>query len=177
LALTVRPEELAGSLKTFAPNLVITDSQAVATVTALLPPDVRWTTFSILMAAAKGDLKPMVAALAKINQLPAGANILIAEACAHHHTGDDIAKVKIPRALEKFTQKTFNFKFVRGGDFPEDLTGIDLVIHCGGCMLPASAMQERMTRCQKQGVAMTNFGLVLTKVQAKQHPGLVLPIN
>ena len=173
--LTVRPEELAKAIKTFPPDLVITDSQAVAIVAKTLPSAVKWTTFSILMAAAKGDLKPMQEALTKIDQLADGATILIAEACAHHQMGDDIARVKIPQALTKYTQKAFNFKFARGGDFPEDLAGIDLVIHCGGCMLPAAAMQARITRGQEQGVAITNFGLVLTKVLAQQHPGLVFP--
>ena len=173
--LTVRPEELAKALKIFPPDLVITDSQAVAVVAKTLPPAVKWTTFSILMAAAKGDLLPMQLALAKIDQLADGATILIAEACAHHQMGDDIARVKIPQALIKYTHKAFNFKFARGADFPEDLAGIDLVIHCGGCMLPAIAMQARIMRCQEQGVPITNFGLVLTKVLAQQHPGLVFP--
>ena len=179
LATVVRPEELASVIgqqnnqQSF--SLVIIDSQATAEVVKILPPTQKWTTFSILMGAAKGEFKLLLEGLKRLDHLAENATVLIAAACAHHQAGDDIARVKIPRLVEQYVGHKINFKFLNGGDFRNDLSGIDLVIHCGACMLSPTSFKARLKVCQEQGVAVTNFGLVLTKILAKQHPGLVFP--
>ena len=179
LATVVRPEELAFVInqKNNRPSfsLVIIDSQATAEVVKILPPTQKWTTFSILMGAAKGEFKLLLEGLKRLDHLAENATVLIAEACAHHQAGDDIARVKIPRLVEQYVGHKISFKFLNGGDFRNDLKGIDLVIHCGACMLSPTSFKARLKVCQEQGVAVTNFGLVLTKILAKQHPGLVFP--
>lgn len=147
------------------PQLVITDSQAVKEVVALVPDDVNLTTFSMLFARAKGNFKQMLDGANVLNELPENSRILIAEGCSHHITCNDIGRVKIPNLIKNRAGKEFVFEFLSGSDFPEDLSGYDLVIHCGGCMLNRKEVQERMRQCAMQGVAVTNYGMVISWAQ------------
>lgn len=147
------------------PQLVITDSQAVKEVVALVPDDVNLTTFSMLFARAKGNFKQMLDGASVLNELPENSRILIAEGCSHHITCNDIGRVKIPNLIKNRAGKEFVFEFLSGSDFPEDLSGYDLVIHCGGCMLNRKEVQERMRQCAMQGVAVTNYGMVISWAQ------------
>lgn len=162
-ALLTQPEELAGllaSLKT-PPRMVVTDSQAFAAVAQVVPESVPLTSFSILMARYKGFLKTAVAGVRALRGLPDGARILIAEGCTHHRQCNDIGTVKLPRAVQKFTGKTFDLQYCSGGTFPEDLSGFSLVIHCGGCMRTERELQWRMRTALAQGVPFTNYGVTL----------------
>ena len=148
------------------PDWVITDSQAVKQVKELIPEDVKLTTFSILFARLKGDLKIMQKGADVLDSLQDGAKILIAEACAHHMAGDDIAKVKIPNAIKKYTQKQIEFTYCNGSDFPENMEEFDLVIHCGACMLNRAEMLNRLNECVRRNVPISNFGVILSKISA-----------
>lgn len=148
------------------PDWVITDSQAVKQVKELIPEDVKLTTFSILFARLKGDLKIMQKGADVLDSLQDGAKILIAEACAHHMAGDDIAKVKIPNAIKKYTQKQIEFSYCNGSDFPENMEEYDLVIHCGACMLNRAEMLNRLNECVRRNVPISNFGVILSKISA-----------
>ena len=101
-----------------------------------------------------------------LDTLQNGSKILIAEACAHHMAGDDIARVKIPNAIKKYTQKQVEIDYCNGSDFPEDLEKYDLVIHCGACMLNRAEMLNRLNECIRRNVPITNFGVVLSKISA-----------
>lgn len=147
------------------PQLVITDSQAVKEVAASLPNDVNLTTFSMLFARAKGSFKQMLDGVNVLNELSDNSRILIAEGCSHHITCNDIGRVKIPNLIKKRAGKEFVFEFMSGNDFPENLSGYDLVIHCGGCMLNRKEMQERMRQCALQNVKVTNYGMVISWAQ------------
>ncbi|MBR1647981.1 MAG: [Alphaproteobacteria bacterium] len=147
------------------PALVITDSQVVKKVAAIVPPEIPLTAFSILFARAKGDLKTMVEGARKIDNLKDGAKILIAEACSHHVAGDDIGKVKIPQWLQKYCGKNLVFSFCQGNDFPDNLEEYDLVIHCGACMLNRIEMKRRINECVRRRVAITNYGVAIAKTQ------------
>ena len=152
----------------------ITDSQAFGEVNATLPMDVPLTSFSILFARAKGDLKIFCEGLAALKALNDGDTVLVAEGCTHHRQCGDIGTVKLPKAVAKLTGKTLNFVFCSGGDFPfEKKSGSldgrtshtstlpNLVIHCGGCMLTRREMARRIAVAQDAGVPITNYGLVL----------------
>lgn len=142
-------------------DMVITDSQIFSFVSKLVPAQIPLTSFSLLMARQKGDLREYLKGADTIANLPDNANILLAEGCSHNTTHEDIGKVKIPNGLQKKTGKSFNFTFVSGHDFPEDLSAYDLVIHCGGCMLTRKAILSRLDQCTQAHVPITNYGIVL----------------
>ena len=162
-ALLVQPEELGGLLDALKPppRTVVTDSQAFAAVAKIVPEQVPLTSFSILMARYKGFLQTAVAGARALKTLPEGAKILIAEGCTHHRQCNDIGTVKLPKAVQKYTGKQFKLSYSSGGTFPTDLSGYDLVIHCGGCMRTEREMRWRMRQAMSQGIPFTNYGVTL----------------
>lgn len=162
-ALTLQPEQLSGALQALKnpPRMVVTDSQVFGKVAGIVPENVPLTSFSILMARYKGFLKTAVEGARTLKGLPDDAKILVAEGCTHHRQCNDIGTVKLPRAIEKYTGRTFSLSYCSGGTFPADLSGYDLVIHCGGCMRTEREMQWRMRTAVSQGVPFTNYGVTL----------------
>ena len=161
--IVVQPGQLQSMLSNliFPPKLVVTDSQVFDEVSAIVPQHIPLTSFSILLAQFKGDLKTFVNSANKISLLRDGANILIAESCTHHAIEDDIAKVKIPAMLEKKTGRKFNFVYVTGHEFPDDLSSYGLIIHCGGCMTNKKEILSRIYKASQQNVPITNYGVVI----------------
>ena len=143
------------------PAIVVTDSQAFLKVAGDTPPEIPMTSFSILFARCKGDLTEFVRGAKAIDKLKAGDRVLIAEACSHHPIGEDIGRVKIPRWLKQYVGGELHFDTVQGHDFPEDLGGYSLVVHCGGCMWNRREMLTRMLRCRAAGVPITNYGVAI----------------
>ena len=162
-AVVVRDTELEQTLASLgrAPKLVITDSQVFGTVSKIVPREVPLTSFSILMARYKGLLEEAVRGAAAVESLPEGATVLVAEGCTHHRQCDDIGTVKIPNWLRSYTGRNLNIRACAGTEFPEDLTGIDLVVHCGGCMLGEREVRCRMKCAADQGVPITNYGTLI----------------
>ena len=166
IAIVTQPEQLTTTINSLnkLPDWVVTDSQAVKQVKTLIPEDVKLTTFSILFARLKGDLSVLKKGADVLDTMKDGSKILIAEACAHHMAGDDIAKVKLPNAIKKYTQKQIEFSYCNGSDFPENLEEYDLVIHCGACMLNRTEMLNRINECIRRNIPISNFGVVLSKI-------------
>ena len=162
-ALVCRDTELSQTLAALAapPKIVITDSQVFGKVDKLVPPAVPLTSFSILMARYKGDLPLTVAGVAALKTLREGEKVLIAEGCTHHRQCEDIGTVKIPKWLEGYTGKKFQYAFTSGGEFPEDLSSYALVIHCGGCTLNPKEMAARQRLAKEQQVPITNYGVLI----------------
>ena len=162
-SLVVKERELALMLKELKhpPALVVTDSQAFLKVAADTPRNVLMTSFSVLFARFKGDLYHQALGARTLLRLKPGARVLIAEACTHHPICDDIGRVKIPRWLEQSVGGKVEIVTLPGREFPEDVTGFDLVIHCGGCMLTRREMLIRIERAKAAGVAITNYGLAI----------------
>ena len=144
------------------PKLVVTDSQAIMRVNADVPEEIPLTTFSILMARYKGDLKEYVKGLVRIEELQNGDKVLIAEACTHHAQEDDIGKIKIPRWLRLHTKKDLEIDNVNGFDYPENLRDYKLIIHCGGCMITRKMMQQRIKQAKFSGVPIVNYGVAIS---------------
>jgi len=159
----VKERELRSALERLKtpPKLVVTDSQAFLKVAADTPREVPLTSFSILFARFKGDLVTQVLGTLAIDRLKTGDRILIAEACSHHPIAEDIGRVKIPRWLTQYVGGKLEFKVVQGHDYPEDLAGYKLAIHCGGCMMNRREMLTRLLRCRQAGVPVTNYGLTI----------------
>lgn len=145
------------------PKMVITDSQAFGCVSKIVG-DIPLTSFSILMARYKGSLESAVKGAEKMKSLNDGDTILISEGCTHHRQCGDIGTQKLPKWLKEYSGKELNFKFTSGKDFPEDLTGIALVIHCGGCMLTEREMQYRRRFCEENNVPITNYGTAIAQI-------------
>ena len=153
--------QLDEALKIFngKPDLVITDSQVFKIVNEKLDRSVPLTSFSIIMARSKGDLKTLYTGAKKINDLKSGDRVLIAEACTHHQLKGDIAREKIPMLLKKKIPGII-IENCSGKDFPKDLEKYSLVIHCGSCMLNRAETMSRIERCSE----ITNFGLIIAEL-------------
>ncbi len=149
---------------TSAPDLVITDSQAVKEVAQIVPASIPLTTFSTLFARYKGDFSAQLNGANTIDALHEGDKVLIAEGCSHHITCDDIGRVKIPNWILKYTGKNILFDYAQGTDFPDNLNEYALVIHCGGCMLNRAEMRRRINECTRQNIQVTNYGILISKM-------------
>lgn len=157
------PDRMAEALATLVtpPELIITDSQAFNEVYSLKPEASTLTSFSILFARYKGDIHLFTEGVKALKRLSPTSRILIAEACTHTPQNEDIGRVKLPRLLRKKFGESLNIDIVGGADYPEDLTPYDMVIHCGACMFNRKHVLSRIERARKQGVAITNYGVIL----------------
>ena len=143
------------------PDMVITDSQVFKKVNDATPRDVALTSFSILMARKKGFLKMAVEGVQTLDTLQDGDLVLIAEGCTHHRQCGDIGSVKLPKWISEYTGKELQFCFCSGTDYPIDVSGYKLVIHCGGCMLNENEMKHRRMQTHRQTVPFTNYGIAI----------------
>ncbi len=165
IPIVTRETELEATLNALKekPRMVITDSQVFGFVSKTVG-DIPLTSFSILMARYKGSLKSAIKGAEKMKNLNDGDTILISEGCTHHRQCGDIGTQKLPKWLKEYSKKELNFKFTSGKDFPEDLSGISLVIHCGGCMLTEREMQYRRRFCEENNVPITNYGTAIAEI-------------
>lgn len=161
-----RETELSRTLSLLSepPALVVTDSQAFGIVSKIVPESVRLTSFSILFARYKGDLRTAVLGAAALRRLKDGDTVLISEGCTHHRQCGDIGTEKLPRWVKSYTGRDVNFAFTSGGEFPDDLSPYALVIHCGACMLNEREMQSRLCRTAEQSVPITNYGIAIAQM-------------
>lgn len=157
------PESMATALAAYAtpPELIITDSQAFEEVYRMKPEASTLTSFSILFARYKGDIALFLEGVKALKRITATSRILIAEACTHTPQNEDIGRVKLPRILRKRFGEGLQIDVVGGADYPTDLTPYDLVIHCGACMFNRRHVLSRVERAREQGVAITNYGVIL----------------
>ena len=146
---------------TYPPKLIITDSQVFKTVYEQKPAESLLTSFSVLMAGYKGDIRQFIEGASAIDKLTESSCVLIAEACAHAPMTEDIGRVKRPRLLRKKIGDGLHIDMVSGSDFPKDLSGYDLIIHCGACMFNRKHVMNRLESASSQQVPMTNYGITL----------------
>ena len=166
IPVVVKDTELAIALeKVGKVRMVITDSQAFGKVSKIVPPEIPLTSFSILMARFKGILDQSIEGANMLDKLESGAKILISEGCTHHRQCEDIGTVKLPGWIREYTGKDFEFSFTSGLEFPKDLSGFDLIIHCGACMLGETEVASRYRKASEQGVPMTNYGIAIGKMK------------
>ena len=159
-------ESLPAAMASLAgkPDLVITDSQVFGLVNKTIPQDWALTSFSVLLAAAKGDLKAFVKGALAIDSLKPGSSVLIAEACTHVPDTEDIGRVKIPAMLRKRIGE-LSVDIAAGNNFPEDLSPYSLIIHCGACVANARLVRSRIRKAAAAGVPITNYGLAIAFLQ------------
>ena len=163
LIISCTTDKLSQTLKALAypPKLIITDSQVFKTVYEQKPTESLLTSFSVLMAGYKGDIRQFIEGASAIDRLTESSRVLIAEACAHAPMTEDIGRVKIPRLLRKKVGEGLHIDMVSGSDFPKNLSEYDLIIHCGACMFNRKHVMNRLEQASNQQVPMTNYGITL----------------
>ena len=187
-----QPSQLPGALASLqaAPALVITDSQVFKQVDQTIGKDVPLTSFSVLLASVKGDLKVFLEGARAIDSLRPGDRVLIAEACTHVPDTEDIGRVKIPALLRRkvagriapisaanqsgpisasvqdaFQSSPLQVDIAAGNDFPEDLSQYALIIHCGACVAGKALVRSRIRKALRAGVPITNYGIAIAQLQ------------
>lgn len=166
VCVVTRESELPETLRKIGwkPSLVITDSQVFGMVSAIVPEDRLLTSFSILFARYKGNLKQVIEGVRVLDQIRDGDKILISEGCTHHRQCNDIGTVKLPGWIQGYTGKKITFSYTSGTGFEEDLTPYKLIVHCGACMLNEREMKYRLACARNQKVAMTNYGILIAHI-------------
>lgn len=162
ISIVLREQELAEYL---AQNddigLIVTDSQAFKIVSSINKQRFPLTSYSILQANQKGDLAYFVDNVKYLKQLKIKPHFLLMESCSHNASHEDIGRVKIPKMLSHIIEGDFTFDFMMSHDFPDNLKQYDFIIHCGGCMLSADIMHNRIKQAQAQQIPMSNYGLLI----------------
>lgn len=163
LVMSVTTDKLTKALATLVhpPKLIITDSQVFGYVYEHKPAESMLTSFSVLFAAYKGDLPYYVEGAKQIDALKPDSRVLIAECCTHAPLAEDIGREKIPKMLRKRFGETLSVDIVSGTDFPQDLSGYDLIIQCGACMFNRKYVMSRIDRAREQQTPMTNYGVTI----------------
>lgn len=164
VAVVLKERELDSFLKTtqIKPKLVVTDSQAFLKVDASISSQIPLTSFSILFARLKGDFELYIRGTRHIGKLKDEDRVLILESCAHHSTGDDIGRVKIPRWLSQVTGSKLHYDVVAGlSKIDRPITDYSLVVQCGGCMLSRTQVLGRLKDAVDAGVPVTNYGMAI----------------
>lgn len=163
LSYSVKVSELAEAINNLkeSPALVVTDSQAFREVSQIVPENIPLTSFSILFARLKGDLKAFAEGAKAIDELKDGDKVLILESCTHHAIEDDIGRVKIPNLLLKKTGKNLVIDNYAGHDLP-DISKYNLIIHCGACMTNRREVLSRILLANENGIPITNYGMTIS---------------
>ena len=163
LVMSVTTDKLTAALTTLSapPKLIITDSQVFAYVYEQKPKESMLTSFSVLFAAYKGDLPYYIEGAKQLDALTEQSKVLIAECCTHAPLAEDIGRVKLPRMLRKRVGEGLVIDTVSGTDYPQDLSGYDLIIQCGACMFNRKYVLSRIERARGQKVPMTNYGVAI----------------
>lgn len=164
VATVLQPEELDGYLKENGSRvaLVVTDSQVFARVAAIVPEGIPLTSFSMLLARSMGSFDAYRAGIGTLDRLKDGDRILMLELCTHHANCEDIGRVKLPALIRKYTGKQLEFEMVSGLDDPGDLSRYALAIQCGGCMVTARQLQNRVKAVIEAGVPVVNYGMAIS---------------
>ncbi|MBQ9580697.1 MAG: [Lachnospiraceae bacterium] len=163
ITMVVQVNELEAALRALKnpPALVVTDSQAFASVDKIVPSNIPLTSFSILLARLNYDILYLSESVKKIKELSVTDTVVISEGCTHHRQCGDIGTVKLPNLIRRFTGIEPRFKFTSGTDFDESIDGAKLIIHCGGCMLNDKEMEHRMELAKAKNIPMTNYGVAI----------------
>lgn len=166
LVMSVTTDKLTAALAALKepPKLIITDSQVFGYVYENKPKESMLTSFSVLFAAYKGDLPYYIEGARQLDALTEQSRVLIAECCTHAPLSEDIGRVKIPRMLKKRVGDKITIDFVSGTDFPQDLSGYDLIIQCGACMFNRKYVMSRIDRAKHQEIPMTNYGVTIAHI-------------
>lgn len=168
MSIVLQPEEIPTffTRTPIRPDLAVTDSQVFGIVARQIPPEIPLTSFSIVFARHKGNFARYVEGTPHISRLQDGDRILMLESCSHHVSCEDIGRIKIPSLLRKHTGKQLEFDFIAGLDrIPRPFTDYALIIQCGGCMVTARQLRNRLQPAIDAGIPVSNYGMALAWMQ------------
>lgn len=154
-------------------SLIITDSQAIDKIYNFVPKDVNFTSFSIIMSnfMSGGKILDFINNTLTIEKLQDNDKILIVEACNHDRKCDDIATIKLPNAIKKYTNKNLIFEFNFGQSFLTESElkekNYKLVIMCGGCMIDKQKYLARLELLNDLKIPTINYGIVFSYLKNK----------
>ena len=143
------------------PDLVVTDSQAFAMVSKIVPEEVRLTSFSILLARLRGDFENYLKGTPHLAELKDGDKILMLESCTHEISCGDIGRVKLPNLIRKFTGKNIQFDYVAGLTPINNIEQYAMAIQCGGCVATRKQLFNRTNLAVKAGIPISNYGMAI----------------
>ena len=143
------------------PDLVVTDSQAFAMVSRIVPEKVRLTSFSILLARLRGDFENYLKGTPYLSKLKDGDKILMLESCTHEISCGDIGRVKLPALIRRFTGKNIQFDYVAGLSPINNISQYAMAIQCGGCVATRKQLLNRTNIAVTAGVPISNYGMAI----------------
>ena len=167
-AIVLKENETENFLKKtgIRPNLIICDTSVIGKAVLTVPEDIPLTGFSILLAYHKGDFENYVKGTPVLGMLKDGDNVLILESCTHHISCDDIGRFKLPRWIEKFTGRQLHFDIVAGlGKLNRSINDYAIVVQCGGCVITANQIRNRLKPAIDAGVPVTNYGMAIAYME------------
>jgi len=148
------------------PKLAISDSQIFLKAAAVIPEDIPLTSFSILLARLKGEFEAYLQGTPQLSKLKNEDRILLLESCTHHVSCDDIGRIKIPRWISQFSGKKINFDVIAGLEkLQRPITDYAMIIQCGGCMITAKQLKNRLLQAIEAGIPVSNYGMTIAYLQ------------
>ncbi len=166
ICITVKETEIEDFLKMgIKPALAVTDSQAFAMVSKLIPEDILLTSFSIALARLRGNFEEYIKGTPHISKLKDADTILMLESCTHQVSCEDIGRFKLPKWIKEFTGKDLNFDFASGlTKFPKPIDEYAMIIQCGGCVVTQKQLNNRLKPSIKKGIPVSNYGMAIAYV-------------
>ena len=144
------------------PRLVVTDSQVFGFVSKTVPDNIFLTSFSVVLARAKGLFREYVEGTPTLDSLHDGDRVLMLESCTHNVTCEDIGRVKLPKLITAHSGRSIEFDVVAGlSALERPITDYALVIQCGGCVVTPKQLASRLAPAIDAGVPVSNYGLAL----------------
>lgn len=144
------------------PKLVVTDSQAYAFVSKIVPDNIFLTSFSIVLARAKGLFDEYIKGTPMLDRLKDGDRVLMLESCTHNVTCEDIGRVKLPKLISNHARCNLAFDAVAGlSEINRPISDYALVIQCGGCVVTPKQLASRLAPAIAAGVPVSNYGLAM----------------
>ena len=159
VAIGLQPDQLEGYLKKQTPDLIITDSQVFALISKVVPASIPLTSFSIVLARAKGNFENYLKGTPHLGQLADGDRVLIMESCTHVSSCEDIGRVKLPALIRKFTGKNIEFELITALSPLPKLSSYAMAIQCGGCMVTQKQLANRIKQVLEAGLPVSNYGM------------------
>ena len=164
IAIVCKETHLEQQLKQMAtpPALVVTDSQVFKYVSDIVPAHIPLTSFSIVLAHAKGLFYEYIEGTPTLDSLHDGDSILMLESCTHKASCEDIGRVKLPNLIRKYSGKEITFDHVSGlTNLDKPITNYRMVIQCGGCVVTPKQLANRLQVALNEGIPVSNYGLAI----------------
>ena len=164
-----RLEKQLNELRT-PPALVVTDSQVFKYVADIVPETIPLTSFSIVLAHAKGMFKEYIEGTPTLDLLQDGDSILLLESCTHIASCEDIGRVKLPNLIRKYSGKNINFDHVSGlSNLEKPMSSYKMIIQCGGCVVTPKQLANRLQPALNTGIPVSNYGLAIAYMTGIFH--------